>query len=104
VTYAGNLTYQVKDNVCPPGPGNLCNVDPKLASTNLVQFNAMPLASSPLINTANIATGILAIDYRGLPRPANGGYDIGAFQYQGSGDTGGGTSAPDPVFAGSFDS
>ena len=100
VTYSGNLTSSVKDNFCPSGSGNLCNVDPKVMSQDLFSFNAVPVAGSPLINAANIASGILAFDLRGKPRPTMGGYDIGAMQYQGLGD--GGTSGTDELFGNNF--
>jgi len=81
--YAGNLLWQVKDNACPQGAGNLCNVDPKLANASLSAFDSLPASNSPLINAAATSVGTLAKDSRNLPRPANGGYDIGATQYQG---------------------
>lgn len=101
VTYAGNLTYNVKDNFCPSGSGNKCNVDPKIMNQDLFLFNAVPISGSPLINAANIASGILGTDKRGKPRPTLGGYDIGALQYQGVGDNGSETSA-DMVFSDMF--
>jgi hypothetical protein len=109
VTYAGNLVYNVKDNVCPPGTGNLCGVDPQLTNEDLFHFNPVPLAGSPLQNAANVAAGILATDQRGLPRPTLGGFEIGAYQYQGSSDPGntGGTGSGsgntvDELFASTF--
>jgi hypothetical protein len=102
VSYAGNLVWQVKDNACPGG--NTCNVDPLVTDTNMATFNALPQAASPLVNAANTAASMLASDYVALPRPAGGGYDVGAMEYQGaaagggsgggSGDGGGGDGAP----------
>ncbi len=86
VSYAGNLTYQVKDSYCPPGT-NRCNIDPQIVSADMATFDALPKPSSPLINAADIGAGILSVDSRDLPRPTLGGYDIGATQYQGAGDT-----------------
>ena len=82
VTFAGNLYWQIKDGACPPGVGNLCNVDPQLMNGDLKSFNALPVASSPLINKA-VTTIVTGKDSRNLPRPALGGYDIGAEENQG---------------------
>ena len=95
-TYAGNLIWQVKDNACPAGAGNLCNVDPKLTNATLSAFNALPSPASPLVNAAVTAVGTLAKDSRNLPRPSFGGYDIGATQFQGPCD--------DRLFRGDFSS
>jgi len=86
VSYAGNLTFAVKNNDCPAGMHNLCNVDPMLFDETLSTFNPVPQPGSPLINAANVASGVLPVDQRNLPRPTLGGYDIGAVQYQGAGD------------------
>jgi len=95
VTYAGNLVWQVKDNVCPAG--NSC-FDPQLADASLATFNALPLATSPLVNAADTSASMLATDFLGQPRPTLGGYDIGAIEYPGTsggsgGSGGGGTSS-----------
>ncbi|HET7779919.1 MAG TPA: choice-of-anchor Q domain-containing protein, partial [Rudaea sp.] len=82
-SYAGNLVWQAKDNACPQGTGNICNVDPKLADASLSAFNSLPAPNSPLVNAAATSVGTLPTDSRSLPRPSNGGYDIGATQYQG---------------------
>jgi len=97
VTYDGNLVYQVKDDFCPPGNGNICNVDPQVANSDLFHFNGEPLPTSPLVNNAKISLGVLAVDARGLPRPTLGGYDIGALQIQGNG-----TSSCDNIFSADF--
>jgi hypothetical protein len=83
VSYAGNLTYQVKNNYCPPGVANLCNVDPQVANSGLASFKGVPRTGSPLINAAYVPAGILSVDARYRPRPTLGGYHIGALQYQG---------------------
>jgi len=57
-----------------------------LFDENLSSLNAVPQPGSPLINAANVASGVLTVDQRNLPRPTLGGYDIGAVQYQGVGD------------------
>ena len=92
VTYTGNLTYQIKDNTCPSGTGNLCNVDPQVTNSNLSSFNALPQASSPLIDKASTAVATLSTDYLSLPRPMLAGYDIGAMEYQGVSGGGGSTN------------
>ena len=94
VTYAGNSVWKVKDNVCPAGTGNTCNVDPQLTNPNLFAFNPVPLSSSPLINAAATYVGTVAKDSRNLPRPTMGGYDVGGTQFQGLCD--------DTVFRGNF--
>lgn len=81
VSYAGNYVWQVKDNACPAG--STCNVDPLVVNPNLYAFNATPRPDSPLINKAATQSGTLPKDARNLPRPTNGGYDVGAVQYQG---------------------
>ena len=101
VSYAGTLVWQVKDNVCPAGTGNVSNVDTQVTNANLTGINALPLATSPLINKANTAVAMLASDYLSAPRPALGGYDIGAIEYQGTsgGSSGSGTSTPTASFS-----
>jgi hypothetical protein len=85
VTYAGNIIYQVKDNNCPPGAGNQCNVDPKLTDENIDAFNPAPLAGSPLISAAMTTASMVPTDLHSRPRPSlHGGYDVGALQYQGA--------------------
>jgi len=93
VTFSGNLYWHVKDDACPLGVGNLCNVDPQLVNTNLDAFSAVPEPGSPLINKAVTAL-VTGTDARNLPRPALGGFDIGAEEYQGVCD--------DTVFRGGF--
>ena len=80
VTYAGNLFYQVKNNACPQGTGNQCNVDPHIKDMSLGTFNAMPVSGSTLIDRAN-AGSTTPIDFLGDGRPKLGGYDIGAMEY-----------------------
>jgi uncharacterized membrane protein YgcG len=92
VTYGGNYVWQVKDNACPAG--NTC-VDPQVTDAGMTTFNALPQATSPLINAANTSS-TLPTDMLGQPRPSFGGYDVGAVEYQGSstgtGGSGGGSS------------
>ena len=97
MTYTGNLTYQVKDNNCPAGTGNICNVDPQVTNASLSAFNALPQAGSPLIDKASTTVATLATDYLSLPRPMLAGYDIGAMEYQGTGGSGGGTTNLAPI-------
>jgi len=98
VSYTGNLVWQTKNDTCPAGSGNLCNVDPQVSDPNLATFNALPTATSPLINAAATSVATLATDFLSLPRPALGGYDIGAMEFQGgSGGSGGGTPNLPPV-------
>ena len=80
VTYAGNLFYQVKNNACPQGTGNQCNVDPHIKDLNLGTFNAMPVSGSPLIDKADSGS-TTPIDFLSDGRPRLGGYDIGAMEY-----------------------
>jgi hypothetical protein len=83
VTYAGNIVYQVKDNACPPGAGNQCNVDPMLTNENIDTFDPTPLTGSPLISAAATTASTVPTDLRSHPRPSlHGGYDVGALQYQ----------------------
>jgi hypothetical protein len=73
-----NLISNVRNGACP---GNsLCGIAPGIVSLNLGSFDPEPLPSSPLIDTA---TMILAPsdDFRGLPRPAGSGPDIGAIEH-----------------------
>jgi hypothetical protein len=84
VTYAGNLLYQVKNDACPPGTGNQCNVDPHLTDESLGSFNAMPASGSPLVDKA-FAGSTTPIDFLSVGRPKFAGYDIGAVEYA-SGD------------------
>ena len=98
VSYTGNLVWQTKNNTCPAGSGNLCNVDPQVSDANMATFNALPTATSPLINAAASSVATLATDFLSLPRPALGGYDIGAMEFQGGGGgSGGGTPNVPPV-------
>ena len=83
VTYSGNMVWQVKDNYCPPGSGNICNVDPGIVNGSLTAFDPTPKPDSPLINAAVTDESPVPNDVRNLPRPTMGGYDIGAVQYQG---------------------
>jgi len=83
VTYSGNLLYGVKDNACPQGTGNLCNVDPQVTNPNLSSFDAEPLSTSPLIDKADSSAATTSTDLLSFGRPKRGGYDIGALEYQG---------------------
>ena len=60
----------------------------------MATFDALPTATSPLINAAASSVATLATDFLSLPRPALGGYDIGAEENQGVCD--------DTVFRGGF--
>jgi hypothetical protein len=51
--------------------------------TNAASADFMPQAGSPAINAANTAYTV-GTDLLGAPRPAGGGYDVGALQYQGA--------------------
>jgi len=82
ITYAGNLFYQVKNNACPQGTANQCNVDPKLKNPYLASFDAAPLSNSPLIDKASSSTSVTSADFLGFGRPKKNGYDIGALEYQ----------------------
>ena len=84
VSYAGNLLYQVKNDACPAGTGNQCNVDPHLTDASLATFNAMPVSGSPLVDKA-YSGSTTPIDFLSVGRPKLGGYDIGAMEYA-SGD------------------
>ncbi|HZP67081.1 MAG TPA: hypothetical protein VFB32_12305 [Rudaea sp.] len=63
VTYTGNLTYRVKDDFCPPGTGNICDVDPQSMSETLF-FTASPLAGDAGNGSAKAAAGVAAIEER----------------------------------------
>lgn len=97
VSFANTLVRNVRGDACPAG--TLCGRDPKIADARLATFNPMPLVDSPLRGAANGALDATRVDYLGKPRPTFGGYDIGAYQYQGAG--GGGTG--DSVFAHGFE-
>ncbi len=66
--------------------GNIVGIDPLLgplaANGGLTQTHAL-LSGSVAVN-AGTATGAPTTDQRGLPRPAGGGVDIGAFEAQGN--------------------
>ena len=86
VAFAGNLFWKAKDNACPAGVGNKCNVDPHIVNADLFSFDPMPKPDSPMINAAATVAGTVGMDARNFPRPTLGGYDIGAMQYQGGCD------------------
>lgn len=125
--YQTDITGDIRNNVywnirnldvnhCPPGnscgrdaahnsSGAYCSstelcatggADPQLVDSGLLTFNAMLRETSPLINAGNSANGT-ATDFRLKPRPALGGYDIGAIEYQGA-------EAEQNIFVSGFDS
>jgi hypothetical protein len=107
VTYAGNLVYQAKDNVCPVG--SLC-ADPLLVNPSFGgAFDPVPLPNSPLIAAAMTGAGVVPVDSRNLPRPGplGLGYDVGATQFQGICDDllfrDSFDRAPDTLFVDGFD-
>jgi hypothetical protein len=97
VTYAGNLFYQVKNNACPQGAGNQCNVDPHVQDASLGTFNAMPATGSPLIDKA-YSGATTPIDYLSVGRPKLAGYDIGAVEF-----SSGAAVSGDEVFGSRFE-
>ena len=79
VVFTRNLFWNVKHGQCPAG--SICGKNPKITSTALASFNAMPLPGSPLIDGATPTTGMRQ-DFHGNPRPAGSGPDIGAVEVQ----------------------
>jgi hypothetical protein len=95
MNYAGNLFWNIKNNQCPMG--SLCQ-DPQFTNANIYAFSALPMPTSPLLNSATAANST-AVDFRVFPRPSSEdghtGYDVGAIQYQGMVDN--------EIFKGGFD-
>jgi hypothetical protein len=89
-TYANNLVRTVRNDACPSG--SICNKDPKVVKLALGAFDAHPMADSPLRGAANGGLETVREDHLGRPRPTFGGYDAGAYQYQGEGGGGGADS------------
>ena len=78
VVFTRNLFWNVKHGQCPAG--SLCDRDPRLTSSVMGNFNAMPLPGSPLIDSAK-GPGP-SQDFYGKPRPSGLGPDIGAVELQ----------------------
>jgi hypothetical protein len=84
---AGTITAEdslASDATCALSPGNQNSTDPLL--TELADFGGptqthMPEPDSPAIDGV-VGSNAPAIDQRGEPRPAIGGYDIGAVERQ----------------------
>ena len=78
MVFTRNLFWNVKHGQCPAG--SLCDRDPRLTSSVMGNFNAMPLPGSPLIDSAK---GLgPSQDFYGKPRPSGLGPDIGAVELQ----------------------
>jgi hypothetical protein len=80
VSWSRNLVYAVKNGNCPAG--SLC-VAPLLAAVTLGGFDPTPLAGSPLVDAAAVATAPLD-DLRRNLRPTGAGPDLGAIELGGS--------------------
>jgi hypothetical protein len=87
---AGNLIMQNGVGAAPDGPFDPCpsvvsTRDPRLWPLQLNSPGNTPTmaidAASPALNSADPSTSIF-FDQRGAPRPALGGFDIGAFEVQ----------------------
>jgi len=59
--------------------GNLDNVDPRFVSADRVDFHLQ--ATSPAIGAGSLLS-VVSNDFDGAPRPAAGGYTIGAYEYR----------------------
>ena len=81
-----NLVY-MSDGRRPagtPNPGDRWRVDPELASPSTGDYRLCP--GSPAID-AGIPLATVKDDFDGRSRPQGAGYDIGAYEYAGSGAT-----------------
>ncbi len=56
VSFTKNAFWNVKSGQCPTG--SICGQHPKLTNMNMASFNAAPLSGSPLINRAQLISGI----------------------------------------------
>ncbi len=88
VTFAGNLVWNVKNNACPSG--SICGQNPNLTNMTLANFDAMPLAGSPVVDKVAMLTG-MGTDFLMQPRPSGTASDIGALELQAGG------TAPPPA-------
>jgi len=84
VNYAGNLFWNVKNGQCPSG--SVCNKNPQLTNMTLANFDAAPLAGSPLVDAVAVLSGVNH-DFLTQPRPVGGKADIGAYERQAGGST-----------------
>ena len=98
LAYSNNLIRTVRDNACPAG--SICGKDPKVANASLANFRPAAPARQPAARRGQRCARIDRGRLPGKPRPTFGGYDIGAYQYQGGGQGGGGG---DSVFASGFE-
>ena len=96
-TYANNLVRSVRNDACPSG--SICNREPRVVRLEPGAFDAHLLEDSPLRGAADGTLDAVREDHLGQPRPTFGGYDIGAYQYQG--DSGGGDA--ESVFRSGFE-
>lgn len=79
-TFTANSFWNVKQNQCPSGsPANICGQNPLLKNMTLANFDAEPLAGSPLIDRAPVLAGITT-DFYLRPRPFGPAPDIGAIE------------------------
>ncbi len=83
VVFENNLFWNVKGDQCPPG--SICGKDPKLTRAVYENYDATPLAGSPLIDAGKTISG-MSNDYFKRPRPVGSAFDIGAIEVQ-SGST-----------------
>lgn len=79
VSFTKNAFWNVKNNQCPTG--SICGQHPKLTNMNMTTFNAVPLTGSPLINRAQLISGI-TLDFLLHPRLVGAAPDIGAIERQ----------------------
>lgn len=93
VNYAGNLFWNVKNGQCPSG--SVCNKSPQLTNMTLANFDATPLAGSPLVDAVAVLSGVNH-DFLTQPRPAGGKADIGAYELQAAGTAPAPTPDPTP--------
>ncbi len=111
VNFSGNAFWNVKDDQC--FKGNQCGRNPRLTGMEMNEFDAVPLAGSPLIDGATQSADAGA-DYLHHARPSGAAPDIGAIEVQGgkaaapaasSGDaatperSGSGAGSPDPAIS-----
>ncbi len=87
VVFQNNLFWNVKNGQCPSG--SICGRDPKLTRTTYENYDATPLAGSPLIDAALSITAVV-VDYFGRARVYGPKSDIGAIEVQPASGGGGG--------------